>query len=124
MEKQAEKQSNSSQKQPINWEQTLFTVILHAGNARSKAIEAAELAEEGSFAEAEAALAEAETEQGEAHKVEANVIQMEAGGEQVPFSVLLIHSMDLLLLGWAEIDHTRQLIGLYRRVATLEGKAT
>jgi cellobiose-specific phosphotransferase system component IIA len=45
---------------------------------------------------------------------------MEAGGEQVPFSVLLIHSMDLLLLSWAEIDHTRQTTGLFKRITNLE----
>lgn len=109
--------------QTLNWEQTLFTVILHAGNARSKAIEAAELAEAGDFKAAESALAEADQEQTEAHQVEAHIVQMEAGGEQVPFSVLLIHSMDLLLLAWAEIDHTRQLFQLYRRVTALESKA-
>src|SRR5574341_1374079 len=103
----------------MTWEQTLFTVILHAGNARSKAVEAAEQAQEGDFAAA--ALAEAEDEQTAAHKVHARIIQMEAGGQQVPFSVLLVHSMDLLLLSWAEIDHTRQLVQLYRRVADLEG---
>ena len=87
-----------SEGQTMNWEQTLFTIILHAGNARCKALEASENAEAGNFTEAEAALAEAELEQAEAHKVHAQVIQMEASGEQVPFSVLLIHSMDLLLL--------------------------
>ena len=106
--------------QTMNWEQTLFNIILHAGNARSKALAAAEEAEAGNYAEAEAALAEAEVEQAEAHKVHAKVIQMEAGGEQVPFSVLLIHSMDLLLLSWAEIDHTRQMTGLFKRITDLE----
>jgi PTS system cellobiose-specific IIA component len=106
----------------LNWEQTLFTVILHAGNARSKALEAVDLAQERDFEAAEAALAEAESEQTEAHKVEAQIVQMEAGGEQVPFSVLLIHSLDLLLLSWAEIDHTRQMITLCRSIADLEGK--
>jgi len=106
--------------QTMNWEQTLFNIILHAGNARSKALAAAEEAEAGNYVEAEASLAEAEDEQAEAHKVHAKVIQMEAGGEQVPFSVLLIHSMDLLLLSWAEIDHTRQMIGLLKRVSNLE----
>lgn len=106
----------------LNWEQTLFTVILHAGNARSKALEAADLAQEKNFEAAETVLAEAENEQTEAHKVEAQIIQMEAGGEQVPFSVLLIHSLDLLLLSWAEIDHTRQMIALCRSIADLESK--
>jgi len=109
--------------QIMNWEQTLFNIILHAGNARSKALAAAEEAEAGNFVQAESALTEAETEQAEAHKVHARVIQMEAGGEQVPFSVLLIHSMDLLLLSWAEIDHTRQMIGLLKRVTKLEREA-
>ncbi len=104
----------------LTWEQRLFTVILHAGNARSKAIEAAELAEEGKFDQVEEALVEAETEQLEAHKMEADIIQMEASGEAVPFSVLLMHAMDLLLLSWAEIDHTRQLTRLYQRVENLE----
>ncbi|HEC24085.1 MAG TPA: PTS lactose/cellobiose transporter subunit IIA [Chloroflexi bacterium] len=106
--------------QSLSWEQRLFTVILHAGNARSKAIHAAEQAEVGEFEAAEASLEEAEAEQLEAHKVLAFIIQMEAKGEEVPFSVLLTHSMDLLLLAWAEIDHSRQLMRLYRRVAALE----
>ena len=103
-----------------DWEKTLFNIILHAGNARSKALEAAEAAAAGDFDAAETALSEADTEQADAHKTHSRVIQMEAGGQQVPFSVLLIHSMDLLLLSWAEIDHTRQLLGLYKRIAALE----
>ncbi len=109
--------------QTLNWEQTLFQVILHAGNARSKAIESAELAQDGQFDQAEAAIAEADAEQAEAHKVQVRIIQMEAGGEQVPFSVLLIHSMDLLLLSWAEIDHTRQMLALCKRMSALEKEA-
>lgn len=106
-----------------DWEKTLFSIILHAGNARSKALAAAEAAETGDYEGAEAALTEAESEQTEAHKVHGMIIQMEAGGEKVPFSVLLIHSMDLLLLSWAEIDHTRQLLGLFKRVSALESEA-
>lgn len=109
--------------QTLNWEQTLFTVILHAGNARSKAVEAAELAQNGKFDESEAALKEAEAEQMEAHKVQTQIIQMEAGGEHVPFSVLLIHSMDLLLLSWAEMDHARQMIAVSKRLSALELEA-
>ena len=103
----------------LNWEQTLFTVILHAGNARSFAKEAAELAAEGHFDEAEAKLAEANEEQVKAHEVEARIIRMEAQGEQVPFSIILVHALDLLLLSWAEIDNTEQFIELYKRLGAL-----
>ncbi len=72
----------------LDWEQTLFTFILHAGNARSKAKEAAGHAE--------------------------------AGGQPVPFSVLLVHAMDLLLLAWSELDYTEQYIAMCKRVRQLE----
>jgi PTS system cellobiose-specific IIA component len=104
----------------LDWEQTLFTFILHAGNARSKAKEAAEYAEAGAWAEAEACMQEANAEQLKAHEVNANVIRMEASGQAVPFSVLLVHAMDLLLLAWSELDYTQQYIAMCKRVKALE----
>lgn len=105
---------------PIDWEQTLFTLILHAGNARSKAKEAAEFADAGEWEQAEAALAEANEEQYKAHQINADIIRLEASDGQVPFSVLLVHSMDLLLLSWSELDYTEQYIKMCRRVKALE----
>jgi cellobiose-specific phosphotransferase system component IIA len=40
----------------------------------------------------------------------------------VPFSILLVHSLDLLLLVWAEIDYAEQFVKLHRRIAELEEK--
>lgn len=106
------------------WEQTLFNLILHAGNARCKAKEAAEFAGEADWAKAQACMDEANAEQLEAHKVNAQVIRMEAAGKSVPFSVLLIHAMDLLLLAWSELDYTEQYIGMCKRVRALEDEVT
>jgi PTS system cellobiose-specific IIA component len=103
-----------------DWEQTLFTFILHAGNARSKAKEAAELAEAGDWQAAQNCLEEANAEQLKAHAVNAQIIRREAGGETVPFSVLLVHAMDLLLLAWSELDYTQNYIAMCRRVKALE----
>src|SRR3972149_6442137 len=102
------------------WEQTLFQLILHAGNARSRAKEAAECARAGEWEQAQAAMDEANAEQLQAHKANAGVIRQEAGGESVPFSVLLVHAMDLLLLAWSEIDYTQQYIDMCKRVEALE----
>jgi PTS system cellobiose-specific IIA component len=110
----------TNENEPIDWEQTLFTLILHAGNARSKAKEAAEFAGAGEWEHAEAALAEANDEQFKAHQINADIIRMEAGDEPVPFSVLLVHSMDLLLLSWSELDYTEQYIKMCQRVNALE----
>ncbi len=107
----------------LDWEQTLFTFILHAGNARSKAKEAAEHADAGDWAEAEACMKEADAEQLKAHEINAAIIRREAGGEAVPFSVLLMHSMDLLMLSWSEFDYTQQYIAMCKRVKALEEEA-
>ncbi len=102
------------------WEQTLFQLILHAGNARCKAKEAAEYAGNADWAQAQACMEEANAEQLEAHKVNADIIRREAKGEPVGFSVLLVHAMDLLLLAWSELDYTEQYIGMCKRVRALE----
>lgn len=104
----------------MDWEQTLFTLILHAGNARSKAKEAAEYAESGEWDQAQTALAEANDEQYKAHQINADIIRLEATDQPVPFSVLLVHSMDLLLLSWSELDYTEQYIRMCQRVQALE----
>lgn len=104
----------------LDWEQTLFTFILHAGNARSKAKEAAELAGESDWDGAQACLAEADAEQLKAHEINAGLIRREAGGDSLPFSVLLIHAMDLLALAWSEVDYTQQYVAMCKRVKVLE----
>lgn len=107
---------------PSEWEQTLFTLILHSGEARAKAKEAAEFAREGEWEDAARLMEEAEDEQLQAHKVSAKIVKMEAGGQQVDFSVLLVHALDLLILAWIEIDHVRETIDLMKRLATLENE--
>lgn len=102
------------------WEQTLFQLILHAGSARCSAKEAAEFAEAGKWEEAETALAEANDEQVKAHKVNTSIITRAARGEDIEFSVLLVHALDLLMLAWAEIDNTEQVIRMNKRISALE----
>ena len=102
------------------WEQTLFQLILHAGNSRSSAKEAAEFAQEGDWENATAKMEEAEEEQLKAHKVNADVIRREAAGEKVEFSVLLAHALDLLVLAWSEIDYTYQYLDMSKRLGALE----
>jgi PTS system cellobiose-specific IIA component len=106
-------------------EQQIFAIILHAGNARTKAIEAAEKSAEGDWEAAEMLLQEADDEQLEAHRVLTPILQEEAGGlKDVPFSALFVHAMDLLILAWAEIDHTRQLSALYQRLEAVESEVS
>ena len=99
---------------------TLFQLILHAGSARSFAKEAAEYAENYQWEDAEKSLQQANDEQTQAHKINTTIITKAARGEDVPFSVLLVHSLDLLMLAWAEIDNTEQTIRMNKRIEALE----
>lgn len=104
----------------LDWEQTLFTIILHAGNARTVARDAADKAYSQEWDEAERLLKEADDEQLKAHQIQAKIIQMEARGDKVPFSILLVHALDLLILAWIEIDNVKDLVKLHKRLAVLE----
>ena len=106
----------------LEWEQTLFQLILHAGSARSFAKEAAEFAEGGKWQEAEATLEQANEEQTQAHKINTSIITKAARGENIEFSVLLTHALDLLMLAWAEIDNTTQYIRTSKRISALESE--
>jgi len=101
-------------------EQVLFQLILHAGSSRSSAKEAGQYAEEGDWEAAEKALEEANDEQNEAHKVNTTITNKAARGEDVEFSVLLVHALDLLMLAWSEIDYTEQYMHVLKRVNDLE----
>jgi PTS system cellobiose-specific IIA component len=104
------------------WEQTLFQLILHAGSARSAAKEAADLAEQGKWDEAHAVLEQANEEQTQAHKINTSIITKAARGEEMDFSVLLVHALDLLMLAWSEIDYTEQYIRMSKRISALEAE--
>lgn len=102
------------------WDQTLFQLILHAGSARSKAKEAAEKAKERDWFEAEKAIQLANDEQTMAHKINTSIITKASQGEDIKFSVLLVHAMDLMMLAWSEIDYTEQTINMSKRLQALE----
>ena len=106
-----------------DWEQTLCNLIILGGDARCAAKEAADAAAVHDWAAAEAAMQRANAAQLQAHKIQADILHRDARGDKPEFSILLVHSLDLLMLAWAEIDYTEQFIQLHRRIAALEKEA-
>jgi len=105
-----------------DWEQTLCNLIVLGGDARCAAREAAEYAAERKWAEVDEAMNRANEAQLKAHKIQADLLHRSARGEEIPFSILLVHALDLLILAWAEIDYTEQFIKLHKRIAELENE--
>ncbi len=94
-----------------------FQIILHAGNARSSAMEAIAFAKEGKFTEAKDKLEDAKKELNEAHHSQTELIQAEARGESVDVNVILVHSQDHLMTAMAIKDLAVEFVELYEKLA-------
>jgi cellobiose PTS system EIIA component len=93
-----------------------FQLILHAGNARSLAMEAMQKAKEGNFDDAEAKLTEADAAFNEAHHFQTDLIQKEAGGAKFDLSLIMIHAQDHLMNSMTIKDLAREIIDLHKLI--------
>ena len=93
-----------------------FQLILHAGNARSSAMEAIQKAKEGNFDEVEAKLLEADSALNEAHHFQTNLIQKEAGGEEFEFSLIMVHAQDHFMTSMTLKDMASEITDLYKLI--------
>lgn len=78
-------------------ESVSFELISNVGIARSLLVEAMECAREEKFEEANKKVEEAEEAMVTAHHAHFGLIQKEANGENLPFSLILMHAEDQLL---------------------------
>ena len=93
-----------------------FQLILHAGNAKSLAMEAMFVAKKGNFDEAEAKLNEADSAFNEAHHVQTDLIQKEAGGTDFDLPLIMIHAQDHLMTTLTLKDLAREIIDLHKLI--------
>ncbi|MUK89703.1 PTS cellobiose transporter subunit IIA [Ornithinibacillus sp. L9] len=99
-----------------------FNIILHAGNARSFAMEAIMLAKEYKFSEAREKISEAGKEFNEAHHIQTKLLQEEASGKQNQVSIILVHAQDHLMTSMAVKDLANEMIDMYIKMQQLEGE--
>ncbi|HLR68326.1 MAG TPA: PTS lactose/cellobiose transporter subunit IIA [Virgibacillus sp.] len=91
-----------------------FQIILHAGNGRSSAMEAIQVAKEDDFKRAEQLIEEAGIELGKAHDHQTKLLQEEASGEDASVNVILVHSQDHLMTAMTVRDLAIEIIEIYR----------
>lgn len=80
-----------------NMEAVAFELISNVGEARSLLMEALTLSREEDFETADKKVIEASKLLGNAHHGHFGLIQREANGEQLPFSLILMHAEDQLM---------------------------
>ncbi|WP_067840511.1 PTS lactose/cellobiose transporter subunit IIA [Amphibacillus sediminis] len=98
----------------MDFQEVIIGLIVNAGNAKSKAMEAIKHAKVNDFAAANACLEEASEQMSEAHKVQTSLIQSEARGESYPISLLMIHAQDHLMTSITVQDLAREFVDLYK----------
>lgn len=92
-----------------------FEIVAYAGDARSKLLEALDAAQYGEFEKAESLVEAANSCIVEAHHAQTGLLQKEASGEDLAYSVTMMHGQDHLMTTLVLKDLMKHLIELYKR---------
>lgn len=91
-----------------------FEIVSYAGEARSKLLDALKAAQNGDFEKAEELVESANSSIVEAHHAQTSLLQKEAAGEDLAFSVTLMHGQDHLMTTLLLKDMMKHMIELYK----------
>ena len=95
---------------------TSFQIVGHAGDAFAHYYEAVNRAREGLFDEADRELQEGEACLIEAHNAQTQMLSEEARGEELPFSLMLVHGQDHLMTTIMFGRMAQELIDVYKEL--------
>ncbi len=99
-------------------------IILNAGDARLHISEAINAIAENQYGLANEKLKLAQKKMTEAHEIQTNMIQGEARGENIRYSMLFTHAQDTLMTINSELNLTKQLYKVFeafeKRILRLE----
>ena len=95
-------------------EQINFQLILYSGNARSKVIQALREYRAGNIEQSESLIHQAEADLAVAHDIHFQLVQKEANGEKVEFSMLFMHSEDHLMSTITMKELTTELLEIFK----------
>lgn len=96
--------------------EAIMGLIMNAGNAKSEAMEAIQLAKKGECEAAREKIKSAEQCLVEAHHSQTELLTKEAGGESVDITLLTIHSQDHLMTSITFVDLAKEFIDVYERI--------
>lgn len=91
-------------------EELAFQIILHAGDARSQAMEALRMAREQKFEEAQELIQGAKEKLIEAHHIQTGLLQAEAGGTKQEVCLLMVHAQDHLMTAMLAKDLIEEMV--------------
>lgn len=97
----------------VSIEQVIMELIVNAGNARSKLMQAIKAAKGGDMKLAKEKIKEANEALNKAHDFQTNLIQREAAGDGVEISLLMVHAQDHLMNAMTVRDLAQEIVAMY-----------
>lgn len=94
----------------VDMECLVMELVVHAGDARSLAIQAIRDARAGNFSLAHQHLQEASDAMLEVHTAQTDLIQSEVNGNSIPVSLLLVHAQDHVMNAMTVKDLAAEMI--------------
>lgn len=105
-------------------ETTVMELIIHAGEARSAAMQALQAARKNDWAGADALLQSATDASRQAHRIQTALIGADEGCGKVPVNLILVHAQDHLMNAMLCRDLVEELILLHREMQEIKKTAT
>lgn len=100
----------------MDYQQIVMQLIVNGGNARSKAMEAIQVAKKGRIAEARILWEQAGNDLAKAHEIQTKLIQNEAAGENREVTLLMVHAQDHLMNAMTIRDLALEYIDIYETI--------
>lgn len=99
-------------------------IIIKAGDGRADTYRAIGAIQEGDFAQAMDLVGSADESITAAHMIHTDLIQAEAGGEEIGYSMLFTHAQDTLMTAYSEFRLVKKLVPVMKsfhdRLSALE----
>lgn len=106
--------------------QTAMKIILHAGDAREKTMDALKALDTFDIENAKELLKQANEAIVQAHQVQTDALQAESRGEELEYSILFSHAQDICMCASSELNVAMHLVDLFevidKRFKKLENK--
>lgn len=103
-------------------EEIVLELVVNGGDARSKAMEAIQMAKKGDFESAEKKLEESSEALNKAHEFQTEMIQAQLNGEKMEVSLLMVHGQDHLMNAITVKDLAAEMVAMYKKMKESEDK--
>ena len=97
-------------------EMQIMNIIINAGDCKNHAYMALNKVNEGEYEEAEQEMQLANDALAKAHDAQTEMLQKEAGGEKVDFSILFVHAQDHLMTAIEAKTLIEHIIKLHKKL--------